>query len=77
MVTVCCCVYQVPNSVLWLLRDPAEAEVNILKTVADLGLSDDRVVFSNRAPKVKDSRTYFRKQCTVRIKSDVFKISSD
>ena len=60
MVPVCCCVYQVPNSVLWLLRYPAEAEANILQTVADLGLSADRVVFSNHAPKVEDSKKIFQ-----------------
>ena len=57
IVIVCCCVYQVPNSVLWLLRYSAEAEANILRTVVDLGLPAGRVVFSNLAPKVKDKLT--------------------
>ena len=54
MMSVCCTVYQVPNSVLWLLRYPPEAEANVLQTVADLGLPAARVVFSSFAPKVKD-----------------------
>ena len=63
MVIVCCCVYQVPNGVLWLLRFPAVGEANVLQTVSDLGLPAGRVVFSNVAPKVKDmllcSRPFF------------------
>ena len=58
MMIVCCTVYQVPNSVLWLLRFPAEGEPNVLQTVADLGLPSARVVFSNCVPKVKNKHTF-------------------
>ena len=47
---------------LWLLRYPAEAENNVLQAVAELSLSDSRVVFSNFAPKVEDWLIFELKQ---------------
>ncbi|KAH8314300.1 hypothetical protein KR074_012440 [Drosophila pseudoananassae] len=46
----------VPKSVLWLLRFPAVGEQNIKKTVTDLGISPDRVIFSNVAAKEEHVR---------------------
>ncbi|KAL5288448.1 OGT family protein [Megaselia abdita] len=46
----------VPNSVLWLLRFPAVGEVNIKKTVEDLGISSNRIIFSNVAAKEEHVR---------------------
>ncbi|KPU79158.1 uncharacterized protein Dana_GF27504 [Drosophila ananassae] len=46
----------VPKSVLWLLRFPAVGEQNIKKTVSDLGISPDRVIFSNVAAKEEHVR---------------------
>lgn len=46
----------VPNSVLWLLRFPAVGEQNIKKTVEELGVSAERVIFSNVAAKEEHVR---------------------
>lgn len=46
----------VPNSVLWLLRFPAVGEQNIKKTVEEMGVSPDRVIFSNVACKEEHVR---------------------
>ena len=42
----------VPNSVLWLLRFPAVGEPNILETAEELGLEENRIIFSAVSPKV-------------------------
>jgi len=47
---------QVPNSVMWLLRFPAVGETNIQQTVTNSGLSPNRIVFSNVAPKEEHVR---------------------
>ncbi|CAD7078543.1 unnamed protein product [Hermetia illucens] len=46
----------VPNSVLWLLRFPAVGEQNIKKTAEDLGISGNRIIFSNVAAKEEHVR---------------------
>ncbi|TDG41358.1 hypothetical protein AWZ03_012225 [Drosophila navojoa] len=46
----------VPKSVLWLLRFPAVGEQNIKKSVSDLGISSDRIIFSNVAAKEEHVR---------------------
>ena len=43
---------RVPNSVLWLLRLPAEAEPNLIKEAERAGIDASRLVFSSLFPKV-------------------------
>lgn len=47
---------RVPNSVLWLLRFPVIGETNIVARAAQLGLSPDRIIFSNVAAKEEHVR---------------------
>lgn len=47
---------RVPNSVLWLLRFPVIGEVNIIAKATQLGLSPDRIIFSNVAAKEEHVR---------------------
>ncbi|GFY38234.1 UDP-N-acetylglucosamine--peptide N-acetylglucosaminyltransferase 110 kDa subunit [Trichonephila inaurata madagascariensis] len=47
---------RVPNSVLWLLRFPAVGEANILQSATQLGLSQNRLIFSNVAAKEEHVR---------------------
>lgn len=47
---------RVPDSVLWLLRFPHAGEINLRTEAARLGISWDRIVFSNVAPKVEHVR---------------------
>ncbi|KAF8763734.1 UDP-N-acetylglucosamine--peptide like protein [Argiope bruennichi] len=47
---------RVPNSVLWLLRFPAVGEANILQSANQLGLSSNRLIFSNVAAKEEHVR---------------------
>ena len=42
----------VPNSYLWLLRNPAEGETNIKKTAHSMGLPVEQIIFSHEATKV-------------------------
>lgn len=42
---------RVPNSVLWLLRFPKESEANLLKEARQRGIREDRLVFTDVAPK--------------------------
>lgn len=46
----------VPNSVLWLVRYPPDGESNLRKTAQNLGLSDDRIIFTNTANKEEHVR---------------------
>ncbi|XP_061206387.1 UDP-N-acetylglucosamine--peptide N-acetylglucosaminyltransferase 110 kDa subunit-like [Neopsephotus bourkii] len=47
---------RVPNSVLWLLRFPAVGEPNIQQYAQNLGLSQNRIIFSPVAPKEEHVR---------------------
>lgn len=47
---------RVPNSVLWLLRFPAIGATNIIARAIQLGLSPDRIIFSNVAAKEEHVR---------------------
>lgn len=47
---------RVPNSVLWLLRFPAVGEPNILASATQLGLTQNRIIFSNVAAKEEHVR---------------------
>lgn len=47
---------RVPNSVLWLLRFPVIGESNIVAKATQLGLSPDRIIFSNVAAKEEHVR---------------------
>lgn len=47
---------RVPNSVLWLLRFPVIGETNIVAKAVQLGLSPDRIIFSNVAAKEEHVR---------------------
>lgn len=47
---------RVPNSVLWLLRFPLIGEANIISRAVQLGLSPDRIIFSNVAAKEEHVR---------------------
>lgn len=47
---------RVPNSVLWLLRFPAAGEANVKAQAIAHGVEQDRVVFSNVAPKEEHVR---------------------
>lgn len=47
---------RVPNSVLWLLRFPVIGEANILARVVQLGITPDRIIFSNVAAKEEHVR---------------------
>lgn len=47
---------RVPNSVLWLLRFPVIGESNIISTAVQLGLSQERIIFSNVAAKEEHVR---------------------
>lgn len=47
---------RVPNSVLWLLRFPVIGETNIVAKAAQLGLSPERIIFSNVAAKEEHVR---------------------
>lgn len=47
---------RVPNSVLWLLRFPVIGEANIIARASQLGLSPDRIIFSNVAAKEEHVR---------------------
>jgi len=47
---------RVPNSVLWLLRFPVIGETNIVARAAHMGLSPDRIIFSNVAAKEEHVR---------------------
>lgn len=47
---------RVPNSVLWLLRFPVIGETNIVAKAAQLGLSPDKIIFSNVAAKEEHVR---------------------
>uniref|UniRef100_A0A6G1SIH5 protein O-GlcNAc transferase n=1 Tax=Aceria tosichella TaxID=561515 RepID=A0A6G1SIH5_9ACAR len=47
---------RVPNSVLWLLRFPAIGGTNIIARAVQLGLSPDRIIFSNVAAKEEHVR---------------------
>ncbi len=47
---------RVPNSVLWLLRFPAAGEANVKAQAALHGVDQDRVIFSNVAPKEEHVR---------------------
>ncbi len=47
---------RVPNSVLWLLRFPAAGEANVKAQAALHGIDQERVVFSNVAPKEEHVR---------------------
>lgn len=47
---------RVPNSVLWLLRFPVIGEANIVAKAAQLGLTPDRIIFSNVAAKEEHVR---------------------
>ena len=47
---------RVPNSVLWLLRFPAIGATNIMARAVQLGLSPDRIIFSNVAAKEEHVR---------------------
>jgi len=47
---------RVPKSVLWLLRFPIIGEANIVSRVAQLGISPDRIIFSNVAAKEEHVR---------------------
>lgn len=38
----------VPNSVLWLLKDTPEIEINIKKTAESLGVNRERIIFADR-----------------------------
>jgi len=42
---------RVPGSVLWLLRFPPAGELNVRRAARALGLTDDRIVFTDVAPK--------------------------
>uniref|UniRef100_A0A8C0VHE3 UDP-N-acetylglucosamine--peptide N-acetylglucosaminyltransferase 110 kDa subunit n=1 Tax=Cyanistes caeruleus TaxID=156563 RepID=A0A8C0VHE3_CYACU len=47
---------RVPNSVLWLLRFPAVGEPNIQQYAQNLGLAQNRIIFSPVAPKEEHVR---------------------
>ena len=47
---------KVPNSVMWLLRFPQVGETNVKAQAVANGVSEDRVVFSNVAPKEEHVR---------------------
>lgn len=47
---------RVPNSVLWLLRFPIIGEANIIAKAHQLGISPDRIIFSNVAAKEEHVR---------------------
>lgn len=47
---------RVPNSVLWLLRFPVIGEANIVAKAAEMGLTPDRIIFSNVAAKEEHVR---------------------
>lgn len=47
---------RVPNSVLWLLRFPVIGETNIIAKAIRLGLSPERIIFSNVAAKEEHVR---------------------
>lgn len=49
-------VKNVPESVLWLVRFPPDGESNLRKTAQHLGLSDDRIIFTNIALKEEHVR---------------------
>ena len=42
---------RVPNSVLWLLEYPKDAKENLLKEAKIRGVSEDRIIFTPKAPK--------------------------
>lgn len=44
--------HNVPNSVLWLLRFPADGEVNLRESAAALGIDKSRIIFSALEPKL-------------------------
>jgi len=52
----CSILKRVPNSVLWLLRFPAAGEANVKAQATAHGVEQDRVVFSNVAPKEEHVR---------------------
>ena len=52
----CSILKRVPHSVLWLLRFPAAGEANVKAQAAALGVEQDRIVFSNVAPKEEHVR---------------------
>jgi len=45
--------HNVPNSVLWLLRFPADGEVNLRESAAKLDIDMSRIIFSDFEPKFK------------------------
>ena len=47
---------RVPNSVLWLLRFPAMGEKDLHQRAQSCGISPERVIFSNVAPKEEHVR---------------------
>lgn len=47
---------RVPNSVLWLLRFPAVGEPNIQQYAQNMGLPQNRIIFSPVAPKEEHVR---------------------
>ncbi|XP_065668956.1 UDP-N-acetylglucosamine--peptide N-acetylglucosaminyltransferase 110 kDa subunit isoform X1 [Hydra vulgaris] len=47
---------RVPNSVMWLLRFPQVGETNVKAQAVANGLSEDRIIFSNVAPKEEHVR---------------------
>lgn len=52
----CTILKRVPNSVLWLLRFPAAGEANVKAQAIANGVEQDRVIFSNVAPKEEHVR---------------------
>merc|ERR1740131_811156 len=52
----CTILKRVPNSVLWLLRFPQVGEANVKAQAVVHGVAEDRIVFSNVAPKEEHVR---------------------
>lgn len=46
----------VPDSVLWLVRFPADGEMNLLQLAQNLGISNDRIIFAYIATKEEHVR---------------------
>jgi predicted O-linked N-acetylglucosamine transferase (SPINDLY family) len=44
----------VPGSVLWLMKLTQEAQTNLIKTAQSCGVSEDKIVFASRVPKLED-----------------------
>jgi protein O-GlcNAc transferase len=47
---------RVPNAILWLLRFPAAAEMNLLREAKKQGIREDRIVFSDLCPREEHIR---------------------